>query len=428
MEIKQNRSPEELDSVWPKYGLRESPYSTSPMRLLSILPIEKVFSGRSDEVKKFERIITSSNSTRSLIVGDFGVGKTTFANYIRWKLCIKNGLRNKYLTTSAEIKVQPNWDATHFLFSTLSAIYTSSIIFDWKGMGIKLKTIDKLKDYVSIGKQRNFQGSAAGFGGGFGSTTTIPPLLSPEILEDLLISICDEIKKNNKELIIHYNNLENIETKKLADMFKVIRDYIQIEGLHTLFLGPLTVISALERYGQVHSIFGIPCVLKSLTEKNILEILQKRCSELKLERGKYITPYDKATVRELYSKLNNNIRFTFKVLEDATIISTANAPCKITMNEIKAVQEKEKKEILSTLTDTQLKIITALLDKIQLNQKELSKITKIGITNLTTPVRELIDKGLIVMQQNEKDKRIKYVRLSDNSYLKMFFTSKKVKK
>lgn len=65
-----------------------------------------------------------------------------------------------------------------------------------------------------------------------------------------------------------------------------------------------------------------------------------------------------------------------------------------------------------------------MIDRTQLNQRELSEITKIGITNLTTPVKELQDKGLIVIQQDEKDKRFKYVRLSDNSYLALFFTSK----
>ena len=50
MEFEQENSPTEKDIVWPKYGLRESPYSTSPIRLVGILPIEKVFCGRKEEV------------------------------------------------------------------------------------------------------------------------------------------------------------------------------------------------------------------------------------------------------------------------------------------------------------------------------------------------------------------------------------------
>ena len=130
--MQQETSPEELDSVWSKYGLKEGPYSTSPMRLLGILPIDKVFSGRVTEVDKLKKVISSKNSTRTLIVGNFGVGKTTFSNYVRWYLSLKR-VDSKYLTISSEIKVQPGWNANNFLLSTLSSIYTASIIFNWSG-------------------------------------------------------------------------------------------------------------------------------------------------------------------------------------------------------------------------------------------------------------------------------------------------------
>lgn len=424
MEFKQEGSPSEKDLIWPKYGLKESPYSTSPMRLLGMLPIQKVFSGREDEVNLLKKIIRSKNSTRNIIVGEYGVGKTTFVNYVRWELCLKHGNESKYLTTSAEIKLQPEWNASAFLFSTLSAIYTSSIIFDWESKGLKIKSLNKIKEYVSINKQINFQGNIAGFGGGYGESKTNPPLVSPEILEELLQNFCKELIENGRQIIIPYDNLENIEFEELSNFFRSIRDYLQIEGLHTAFLGPLSSISALETYGQVHSVFNRPVILKSLIEKNVLEILNKRCEALKIEDGRYIKPYDEDTVKEIYEKLNCNIRFTFKVLEDATINSDIKAPCEITMKDIVAVQEKEKKEIMSSLTDTQLKIVSALLDTTQLSQKKLSAITKIGITNLTTPVRELMDRGLITIKKDENDKRIKYVKLSDNSYLKLFFNTK----
>lgn len=148
--------------------------------------------------------------------------------------------------------------------------------------------------------------------------------------------------ESNKQLIIQYDNLENMELKSLAELFRSIRDYLQIEGFHTLFLGSPQVISALETYGQVHSVFSRPYILESLTESSVLEILKKRCEQLKSIRGNYIKPYDDNTVKEIYLKLNKNIRFTFKVLEDATVMSEASAPCEITIEDIKAVQEKEK--------------------------------------------------------------------------------------
>jgi len=426
MEFTQETSPSEMDIIWPKYGLRESPYSTSPIRLVGILPIDKVFCGRKEEVTLLKKTIYSRNSTRNLIVGEFGVGKTTFNNFVRWDLALKKE-DSRYLTLNAEIKVQPEWGAIEFLLSTLSAIYTSSIVFNWDKRGIKLKSLEKIKEYVSISKQKSVQGSLWVVGGGYGETNSNPVQLSPEILEGLLQEFCNEILNIGKQIIIPYDNLENFELQKLGIFFKSIRDYLQIEGFHSIFLGPTETISALESFGQVHSVFNRPIILKSLPQEEVLEILIKRCEVLKAEGGSYLKPYDDDTVIKLYNSLNKNIRFTFKVLEDATLHSEKQAPCQINITDIVAVQEKEKEEIISSLTDPQLKIITALMSSPKLSQKELSERTNIGITNLTNPVRELAKRGLIIESPDEEDKRYKYVRLSDNSYLKLFFDPKEVK-
>ena len=52
---------------------------------------------------------------------------------------------NSSIKASVEIKVQPEWGAIEFLLSTLSSIYTSSIVFNWEQRGIKLKILDKIK-------------------------------------------------------------------------------------------------------------------------------------------------------------------------------------------------------------------------------------------------------------------------------------------
>jgi len=90
----------------------------------------------------------------------------------------------------------------------------------------------------------------------------------------------------------------------------------------------------------VHSVFSKPIILKALPKEKVLEILSKRCDVLKIDGGNYLKPYEDKTVLELYEKLNQNIRFTFKVLEDATLHSEKKAPCQINLLDIVAVQEK----------------------------------------------------------------------------------------
>lgn len=426
MPLQEEKSTEDSKSVWSKYGLRESPFITTPTRLLGILPIGKVFSGRENETKRLIKILTSSNTTRTLVLGDFGVGKTTFVNYIKWVLCLKEKSKSEFVTTPIEIKIQPDWNATNFLLSTLSSIHYASIIFKWGEDGMKLPSLKKIEEYVNIGTQTAIQGTLGMIGAGYSETKSMPSVISPEVYENLLTNLCLELREEGKQLLISYDNMENINSNRLADFFKTIKDYIQIEGFHSIFIGPTKCLSALEKYPQVHSVFSQPTILESLTEENVLEILKKRCEALKFKDGNYILPYDEGTVRDIYKKLNN-IRFTFKVLEDTTLFTEMQAPCKITIKEIQAVQEKEKQEILSKLTTQETKIISALMDiqdKVILGK--LAKLTGIGSTNLTNPLKELEDKGLITITKSKKDKRRKYVQLSENSYLRYFFASEKI--
>ncbi|MBI2147848.1 MarR family transcriptional regulator [Candidatus Woesearchaeota archaeon] len=428
MAIKEESSPEDLKSVWSKYGLRESPFITTPTRLVGILPIDKVFSGRIHEKKKLITILSSSNNTRTVVLGDFGVGKTTFVNYVKWVLCLKNKSKNEFVTNPVEIKIQPEWDANRFLLSTLSAVYNASIIFKWEDDGVKLKSLNKIKEYVGIGTQRAYQGTVGMIGGGISESKSMPPSISPEVYESLLASLCLDLREEGKQLILSYDNMENIDINKLADFFRSIKDYLQIEGLHSIFIGPPHCLSALEKHQQVHSVFTQPIFLDSLNEENVLEILKKRCEELKFISGNYIPPYEENTVRDVYKRLNN-IRFTFKVLEDTALFTEKEAPCKITINEIQSVQEKEKQEILSKLSVPETKIVIALMDsKNTILIGKLAKLTNIGNTNLTRPLKDLQEKGLITVKASEEDRRKKYVMLSQNSYLRFFFASEKIEK
>jgi DNA-binding transcriptional ArsR family regulator len=288
-----------------------------------------------------------------------------------------------------------------------------------------LPSLSKIEEYVTIGTQKAYQGGIGVVSGGYSETKSVPPSITPEVYEQLLTELCSELREEGKQLIVSYDNMENIANAPLADFFLSIKDYLQIEGLHTIFIGPVRSLGAIERYQQVHSVFTQPTILDSLTVENVLEILRKRCENLKFPSGDYISPYDEETVSDVYNRLNN-IRYTFKVLEDSTIYTEEHAPCKVTIKDIKGVQEREKKETLSKLTAQETKIMSALMDglnKIQLSK--LAKIAKIGSTNLTIPLKSLEEKGLIRISQSDEDKRFKYAQLSENCYLRCFYSLEK---
>ena len=64
----------------------------------------------------------------------------------------------------------------------------------------------------------------------------------------------------------------------------------------------------------------------------------------------------------------------------------------------------------------------------KINVSQLSKRTKIGTTNIRGPLTELENKGLIATRNSVEDKRNKYVKISDASYLRIFFASSKMDK
>lgn len=420
-----------IESVWPKYGLTETPFSTEPLRLFGTLPIQKVFAGREKEIQELGRRINSSRSTRSLIVGEPGVGKTTYGNYVRWLLCRKTPKNSIFVTPPVEIKFQNTWNAQQFLKSTLSAILNANTVFDWKNNGLEINTLKELDQYIVSKKHLGVGVSASVLGSGIGGqyvpTLTLPTDISIEILEDFFIKILREIRDQGKSLVIQYNNLETVENDNLASLLISIRDYLQIDGLHTIFLGPPESISSFEKYPQVRSVFSNPILLDELDVDRVIEILKKRCEALKLEDGQYIPPYEEESINFLHRMLNGNIRFIFMVLNDTITFLANEAPCSIRIKDIQYYGIDQSKKQIDHLSENERKVLFALYEKKELSVTDLSKETKISVQNLSTnELRSLKDKGYIATFKNADDRRYTLVRLSQVTELIIKCSTEKI--
>jgi len=413
----------EFENIWARYGLRDSPYNVKALSLIGSFNIEDVFCGREEELKVLGNRIHSTESSRTLIVGEIGTGKTTFANYLRWLLTRKNVKETKFLTLVDEMKVRDDWDYNKFLRETLFEIYNSSKIFNWEAQGIKFKTLDVIKNNLDLFLTKDI---------GLKETEItisnheekIKKDIPSELLRSWFLQLCEEIKGYNKSFIFHYNNLEAIHPEKLGALFMSIKELIQIPNTHWFFLGPSDILSTIENKSQIHSIFHNHLMLEPLSEDEILKILKKRCNALKDKDVNYIKPYEDDTVKELHKKLNGNIRFIFKLLEDTTNC-LSSVTCKATIQEINAIQEKEKRKILSRLNENQQKIIALLIERGEMTLTELSDGVDIKPQNLQKDLRELRGKTFIAFRDNPDDKRSKLVRLSQNTYLSFVFSQEK---
>ncbi|NQU78385.1 hypothetical protein HQ545_01315 [Candidatus Woesearchaeota archaeon] len=422
----------DFSSIWVKYGLKETPFSTAPLRLFGTLPIEKVFADREDDLKVLGKRINSANSTRSIIVGEPGVGKTSFGNYLRWLLCIKKKTDKKYITPPIEIKLQNDWNAKQFLRSTLAAIYNGSKIFDWDEKGIKIKAMAELKSLLKASKQKSGGGNiqVLGSGGGvsYGESLSLPQDIAIEVLEDLFLKIFRELREQNLSLILQYNNIENMDAESLSNLLKSVRDFIQIDGLHTLFSGSAESISAFEIHPQVRSVFSDPIVLEPLSAEQVISVLEKRCEALKVTDGNYIRPFKNESVIFLHKMLNGNIRFIFKLLDDVTTRMQSAAPCKITVEDIQYYGSQKSKEYVANLTPNEKKVLFALFDKGELSLTELSDETKIAQSNLSTnEIKSLKAKGYVATYKNPSNRRFTMVKLSQSTRLIVSFVPKELK-
>jgi len=417
----------EFENIWARYGLKDTPYNTKALSLIGTLEIDKVFFGRKDELKLLGDRIYSNNSTRTAIVGEIGTGKTTFANYLRWKLCRKKTIKeSKFLTTINEIKIRGDWTFNKFLRETLFEIYDSSKIFKWEEEGISLEILKTIKNNLDIFKRKNIEISESEIKLGL-KGDELKQDISTELLQSWFYKLCEEIKGYNKKLILHYNNLESMSQNELGNLFMSIKEIIQIENTHWLFLGATDILSTIENISQVHSIFNQHIILKSLSEKEIFSILELRCEFLSGEGTKYIKPYDEKIVSELYRKLNGNIRFIFKLFEDTTsyLCHKHSSPCIVNIEQINVIQEKAREEILAELTENQKKIIITLMDNKEMTIGELAdKLNIKNPQNLSKEIQKLKKKTLITIKENPDDKRSKIINLSEKTYLSFIFSKK----
>lgn len=413
-------SPDDPSAVWGAYGLTQSPYNTSPLRRFGPLSID-IFHGRARETERLKRTIRSSSSSRQILSGPIGVGKTSLGNYVTWDLCMKRG-NAKYLTLNTEMRADADWTTNRVLVELLAHISHSDTIYGWSDR-YALKSIHEIRELVSVTKDHARSASLGTVGAGHGTTRNIPPEITSAHTQHLIGSFLAELAAEEKELIILIDNLEVLSPEDLAKLLLSLRDFLQSEGLHTIFIGTHSILPSIDRYGQVSSVFSTPLLLDTLSTDEFVELLRKRCESLAVEGSKYIQPYDEGMVRSLY-EIFRNIRYVFKVLEDATFQLRTFAPQPITMNRVRVIQEQERERLESELTETQSRVLRILLVETQpLRTGVLAEKAGIRSTNIKKTIDPLMEKGLLVTENDPTDRRVQLIKVPENSYLRLQFST-----
>lgn len=410
-----------LKDIWELYGVKENPFSTSPILVVGgAIPIES-FVGRGEHINRLSKILGSKGGSRTFIWGDIGVGKTSFVNVVR-----NSAFEKGFFTHFKEITTQDRWTCDEFVLNTLSAIYSTLKLLKDKPIGES--TFKKLESLFEVGKVNiNSIGiSVLGLGANAGSENKSPEIISSFNLQEFFSELVAEINKTTKkEVIIHYNNLELMSEKKLRIIFDTLRDFFQTKGVHFIFIGNLTAYSILQSIPRFSSTLSDTAFhIEILRLDEVKEVIKKRFEHLRISpEYNVIYPFTEDCLKVIYDLMEGNIRDILNSLSTAIFYITSESPVILDRNKLaKILNEILKKRYLNNLTPAMNRVLDEVAKHNEITNKSLADKLKIPRSNISTYIKDLENAGCVYLRRkNGKDKfwkadpKIKWSLLKEDS-------------
>lgn len=395
-------SVEIIRDIWELYGLQRNPFSTSPILVKGgNVPLE-CFVGREDQMKQLGKILGSKGGSRNLIYGEVGVGKTSFVNVVR-HYAIEEG----FFTPIKEIAIQCDWTPDEFILNTLSGIFTTIRLMKVKP--VSKETYSKLESLLDIGfSDMNVNLEILGIGGGYGIDRKMTDKVTSFALSNFFARICQEIvEKTGHEIIIHYNNLELFTEKDIKKLFENLRDFFQIEGIHFIFVGNLTVKSYFQSMPRFSSIMtDAPVNIETFTFDEINKIIEKRFETMRIKDLEYVVPFTDDCLKILFDLWGGNIRYILNSLSTAVHELTKEKPVIIDNNLLtETLQSVLEKRYFSRLTPRATDILMEIVNNEEMTNKVLSDKFNLPKSNISLYLKELEIAGCVYIRRKiGKDK------------------------
>lgn len=310
----------QLPNLWHLFNLRLSPFFQET--LSDTYPLS-LFVGRKRDSERLLRGIGSASSSRQLIEGPPGFGKTTLAQYV------KGGAAEAgHLSTVEPVSVGSTESAETLLMSTLRYVYEGLVTQSEADIS-DLEPVQTARQLVRAFRIHDTSGSVsiAGFGGGGGHSTQYvesgllnPRIVVPALLEQLLEVARSEVGADG--VVLHINNLENLSDaaqEQAGRAMRDVRDIFLTEGLHTLLVGTSDAVSTLiSPHPQLRSVFAMPGPLEPLGPAEFLELLDRRYSFLRLDQDEpAVAPVEEDAAREVYELFHGDLRGVLRALDEA---------------------------------------------------------------------------------------------------------------
>jgi len=410
---------DDLKNVWELYGVKENPFSTSPILVIGgCIPIDS-FVGRGEHIKRLSRILGSKGGSRTFVWGDIGIGKTSFVNVVR-----NSAFEKDFFTHFKEITTQDKWTPDEFILNTLSAIFSTLKLM--KSKPVSDKTYKNLESLFGIGRI-NVSGGAslAGVGANYGKqsqpTENLPTISLQTLFNDLVQEI---ITNTGQEVIVHYNNLELVSEKNIRKLFNNLRDFFQTQGVHFIFVGNLTAFSVLQSVPRFSSILtDTPFHIEKLSFDEVSEVIKKRFEGLRISNDiNVILPFTEDCLKKLYNLMDGNIRDVLNSLSTAVFYATEESPIILDPNKLaKTLKNVLETRYLIKLTPKTRQVLGEIVKQKEITNKALSNKLKVPRSNISSYIKDLESAGCVFLRRkNGKDKfwkadpRIKWSLLKES--------------
>jgi AAA ATPase domain len=302
-------------NAWNLYGLKSSPFFQEELRAVpgAAYPVELLFVGREHELSRLGRQIGGSSSSRVMVQGQPGVGKTSFVNRLKSDLAADGVLTHDQpiRITSAATPLGFTADVLRVLLRIHTAQGLAIDRF-WERAVRLVEGQDVLAGGVSL-LSVGFQVEKA----------RIAPDVAITSLYEVIAEALDRLHRQaGGPVLLHVDNLESLaagDARAAAALLLDVRDYLMLPHAHWVFVGAEAIEkSVFKVYSQVSSIFPSAVTLSPLTSGDLQTLLRRRYDHLRLgKKQPLVDPIRVEDAAHLYEHYRGDLRNFLRLLSEA---------------------------------------------------------------------------------------------------------------
>lgn len=366
-----------IGSPWTPYGLRDDPFFQAPLQAGAEGGAARsmtLFVGRDEELRILASQVVGATSSRAIVEGVAGVGKTTFVNRLKTELA-----RHGVLTHAEPVRVTPGMSPREFVGEVLKALLQMHAMLQaataaGPGGGVLRRAVRRgtqvVQDEIGLTDDAAFwrrisrliageDSVAIGVAGVQRERVRIPAEVELSLFDELAEALRRLAGAAGRRVLVHVNNLETLSQdngSQAARLMQNVRDVFLADWGHWLFVGTTGMADTIFRATpQVSSIIGAETRLAPLAPPEVAELLRRRYQHLHLgDRVAALTPPIEPDVgAALYARYRGHLRAFLMLASRAVQRRAIAAPgVPLTADDVLQVMAPRQWETLSARLGT----------------------------------------------------------------------------